>query len=115
MSVSYRKSFGKVMQSLVSGAAADIIAPVAADLRDKIKAATPTLTGETRDSITSEKHSKFGHTIKTSLDKAIYIEYGTEDTPKFSMFGKTFDQNAVNMANKLEKDFKAHIEKVAAS
>lgn len=115
MSVSYRKNFGKVMKSLVSGVAADIIAPVAADLRDKIKAATPTLTGETRDSIKSEQHSKFGHTVKTPLDKAIYLEYGTEDTPRFSMFGKTFDQNAVNMANKLEKDFKSHIEKVSST
>jgi len=114
MSFTYRSNIGKVMKSLVNGEAAAIIAPVVSDLTAQIKAATPTLTGETRDSISNRQHSKFGFTIFSKLDKAVYIEYGTEDTPRFAMFGKTFDQNAVQMANKLEKDFRSHLEKTGA-
>lgn len=111
MGVVYKKSFDKVKSSLINGEAANIIAPYAAELVTMIKAATPTRTGETRDSITSRAHSKFGHTVFTDLIKAIYLEYGTEDTPTFAMFRSTFDKNAVRIAKALERDFKAHIEK----
>lgn len=110
MSVKYQKSFGKVKKQLIDGSAAAIIAPYAAQLVALIKAATPTLTGETRDSITSKAHSKFGHTIFTELLKAIYLEYGTEDTPTFAMFRKTFETNADSIAKSLERDFKTKIE-----
>ena len=76
MSVQYSSNFGKVKRSLVNGEAAAIIAPVVPDLTDKIKAATPTLTGETRESIKNVQHSKFGWTIYTDLEKAIFIEFG---------------------------------------
>jgi len=115
MSVSYKKNFGKVIKSLASGKAAEIIAPEAASLAEKIRAATPSLTGETRQSITSRQHSKWGHTISTPLVKAIYIEYGTEDTPKYAMFRKTFDQNADIIARSLEKKFQSHIESIAST
>jgi hypothetical protein len=110
MSVTYKNRTQQIIRSLVSGRAAEIIAPVAVALREQIRAATPTLTGETRDSIASVQHSKFGHTIYTPLLKAVYIEYGTEDTEAFMMFRKTFDQNADKMAKRLEDDFKSHIE-----
>ena len=110
MSVQYSSNFGKVKRSLVNGEAAAIIAPVVSDLTDKIKAATPTLTGETRDSIKNLQHSKFGWTIYTDVEKAIFIEFGTEDTPTFAMFRRSFDANAVSYAKRLEQDFKSHIE-----
>lgn len=112
MPVTYSKKMSAIRKSLVDGTAAAIIAPVAAALTSDIRAATPTLTGETRDSIKSVQHSKFGHTIYTPLKKAIYIEYGTEDTPVYGMFRKTFDTQAVKLAKRLENDFKAHIEKL---
>ncbi len=113
MSVVYKSNTKKVIAAMINGnAAATIIAPVALDLNSKIKAVTPTLTGETRDSIKATQHSKFGYTIATNLIKAIYIEYGTEDTPAFGMFRKTFDSNAVAMAKRLETDFKALVENV---
>lgn len=115
MSVAYKKNFGKVIRSLASGKAAEIIAPEATALAEKIRAATPTLTGETRKSITSRTHSKWGHTISTPLEKAVYIEYGTEDTPAFAMFRKTFDQNADTIARSLEQKFKSHIESIAST
>lgn len=114
MSVTYKSNFTKVIRSLASGKAAEIIAPEAAALTSAIRAATPVLTGETAKSITSRKHSNWGHTISTPLEKAIYIEYGTEDTPAAGMFRKTFDQNADRIARTLEKNFKAHIETIAA-
>jgi hypothetical protein len=110
MSIQYNKNFGKVIKSLISGRAAEIIAPIAAALTSDIKAATPTLTGETRDSIKSHQHSKFGHTISTTLEKARHIEYGTEDTLAVGMFRKTFDSKAVSMAKRLETDFKTLVE-----
>ena len=112
MSVQYNKNFQGFMKSLVSGKIADVIAPVAASLRDDIKADTPVLTGELRDSIISERHSNFGYTIKTPLEKAVYAEYGTEDTPTFAMFRKQFDRHAVSIAGKLEKDIQAVIDKI---
>lgn len=115
MAVNYKKNFGKVIKSLASGKAAEIIAPEATSLAEKIRSATPTLTGETRKSITSKAHSKWGHTISTPLEKAIYIEYGTEDTPKYGMFRKTFDQNADSIARSLEQKFKSHIESIAST
>lgn len=113
MSVAFKNNFQKVIKKLVDGSAAAIIKPYADDLTSKIKAATPVLSGETRNSITTKQHSKFGHTISTDLIKARHIERGTEDTPAFSMFRKTFDKNAVNMARNLEKDFKKLIETAA--
>lgn len=110
MSVTYKSNFGKAIKSLVNGEAAAIIAPVVSDLTEKIRAATPTLTGETRDSIKNVQHSKFGWTIYTPLEKAVYLEYGTEDTPTFSMFRTPFEQNAVSYAKQLEQAFKTHIE-----
>lgn len=115
MAVNYKKNFGKVIKSLASGKAAEIIAPEANALTEKIRAATPTLTGETRKSITSRQHSKWGHTISTPLEKARHIEFGTEDTPRFAMFRKTFDQNADIIARSLEKKFKSHIESIAST
>lgn len=113
MSVRYNKKFGNVIKALVDGGAAAIIKPIAADLTSKIQAATPTLTGETRASITNKQHSKFGYTIYTPLEKARHIEFGTEDTPANHMFAATFDRNAVSMANKLEGEFKSLVEKVS--
>ena len=113
MSVAFKNNFGKVMKRLVDGSAAAVIKPYADDLTKKIKAATPVKTGETQKSITSRQHSKFGHTISSDLLKARFIEIGTEDTPTFAMFRKTFDQNAVTMSRNLEKDFKALIENAA--
>jgi len=110
MSVTYKSNFGKVKRSLVNGEAAAIIAPVVSDLTEKIRAATPTLTGETRDSVKNRQHSKFGWTIYTDLKKAIFLEYGTEDTPTFAMFRTPFNQNAVSYAKQLEQAFKTHIE-----
>ena len=113
MSVQYSKDFGKVIKALASGEAARIIAPIANELTTKIKSATPTLSGETRDSIVNVQHSKWGYTILTPLKKAVFIEYGTEDTPPFAMFRKTFDSNAVSMSSRLEKDFKLLVENTA--
>ena len=110
MSVQYNSRIRNIIRTLVNGEAAVICAPVVSELTDKIKAATPTLTGETFDSIVNVQHSKFGWTILTDLEKAVYLEYGTEDTPTFGMFRKTFNANAVSMAKRLEDDFKKHIE-----
>lgn len=112
-SVTYKSNFGKVIKSLVDGTAANIIAPVADNLTAKIKTATPVLTGTTRDSISRMQHSKFGHTIKSEHPASRYIEFGTEDTPTFAMFRKTFDQNVISMAKELEEKFKKHIETAA--
>jgi hypothetical protein len=115
MSIRYTKNFQKTIRSVLGGKAAAIIAPVASELHAKIKAATPVLTGETKDSIKLKKHSDFGYTIYTESEAARHIEKGTEDTLAVHMFGRTFDNNAVAMAKRLENDFKAHIEKNATS
>lgn len=111
--ITYKSNFGKIIKSLVDGTAANIIAPVAANLMFKIIAATPVKTGETQNSIQQRQHSKFGHTILSDVPKSRYIEFGTEDTPIFSMFRKTFDENAVSMSKELEDAFKSHIESLA--
>lgn len=108
-----KNNFQKVIKSLINGEAAAIIGPVAEALADKIKTATPRLTGTLADSIKSAPHSKFGHTIKTAVPYAIFVEYGTEDTPAAASFRRTFDLNAVSMATELEKEFKNHIETAA--
>jgi hypothetical protein len=118
MAVDYKSKMPDIIRSLVNGTAADLIRPVADRLTTEIVAATPERDiypddydeVRTKDSIVREQHSKFGHTILTPLLKAVYIEYGTEDTPRFSMFRSTFDRNAVSMAKELENAFKNHIE-----
>jgi hypothetical protein len=113
MSVEYKKGFGKVIKSMVDGSAAKIIAPIAQALASDIKAVTPVLTGETQASITTRQHSKFGYTIYTPLKKAIFIEFGTEDTPAAKMFRATFDTQAISIATQLEKEFKSLVENVS--
>lgn len=109
----YKSNINKAIKALLDGSAAAIIEPVANSLKDKIKQATPVLTGKTRDSIETVQHSKFGQTIKTEQPGSVYIEFGTEDTPVFGMFRKTFDKNVVQISKKLEEDFRKHIEKNA--
>jgi len=120
MSVSYKSKLPQIMRSLVDGSAARLIQPVADRLTSQIVSATPEREVypddydevRTKDSIVRVQHSKFGHTILTPEKKAIYIEYGTDDTPTFAMFRRTFDRTAVSMAEELEQTFKDHIEKL---
>lgn len=112
MSVTFTNNIGKFKSILASGKAAEIIAPIVSELTSDIKAATPVLTGKTRDSIKSKQHSNFGHTIYSDAEEAPFIEFGTEDTPAAGMFRKTFDKKAIAIAKQLENDFKTALENI---
>jgi hypothetical protein len=111
MAVIYHNNIIQIKKAISSGEVLATLAPVVTELTELIKAATPVLTGDMRDSIVNKPHSKYGWSIYTPLKKVIHIEYGTSDTPVFGMFRKSFDGNAVRMAKQLEADFKKLIEK----
>jgi pectin methylesterase-like acyl-CoA thioesterase len=66
------------------------IAVIGTDMEEHARADAPVDEGKYRDSIHIEKEGE-GVTLVADDDKAVYIEYGTEDTPTFAVLRRAVE------------------------